>query len=142
MGADPPIAVGVVVAILGRVFDPIAKPRLDGSLFAVEAVGLPRELEESARNLCRRQLAERDFTELLRPLRVGGKRQSVYVGRSADGTTRADAERTLAYELERVRRGEWTPAPVQEVREMPSFREAASDWLAARRSRAGATARA
>lgn len=69
--------------------------------------------------------------------RVGGKRQSVYVGRSADGTTRADADRALAYELERVNRGEWAPPVVQELREVPSFREAASDWLAARKIEGG-----
>jgi integrase len=69
--------------------------------------------------------------------RVGGKRQSVYVGRSADGTTRADAERVLGYELEKVKRGEWAPPVVQELRKVPSFGEAASRWLAAREIEGG-----
>jgi integrase len=69
---------------------------------------------------------------------AGGKRQSVRVGHLADGVTRADAERLLAYELERVARGEWAP-PVEQVptRKVPTFREAASDWFAARKIEGG-----
>jgi integrase len=69
---------------------------------------------------------------------AAGKRQSVHVGYVADGITRADAERMLAYELERVARGVWAPPVVQEpIRDVPSFREAASDWLAARKIEGG-----
>jgi integrase len=69
---------------------------------------------------------------------AGGKRQSVHVGYAADGATRTDAERVLAFELERVRRGEWAPPVVQQsVRDVPTFREAASDWFAGRKVEGG-----
>ena len=69
---------------------------------------------------------------------AGGKRQSVHVGYVADGATRADAERLLAYELERVARGEWSAPVVQgPPPEVPTFREAASDWFAGRQIEGG-----
>lgn len=69
---------------------------------------------------------------------AGGKRRYVSVGYARDGVTRADAERVLAFELERVRRGEWSPpARVVEERPIPTFHEAASDWLAARKVEGG-----
>jgi len=64
----------------------------------------------------------------------------VTVGNSADGTTRADAERELAYVLEQVRRGEWRPPSEPdpaEARETPSFHRFASEWLAARCTEGG-----
>jgi integrase len=70
--------------------------------------------------------------------RAAGVRQSVYVGHKADGVTRRDAQRVLAYELERVARGEWAPrVEVSPVRAIPTFREAASDWFAARKIEGG-----
>ena len=70
--------------------------------------------------------------------RAAGERQSVHVGYACDGCTRQDAERLLGYELERVARGEWAPpAQAQSVRAVPSFREAASDWFAARKIEGG-----
>jgi Phage integrase, N-terminal SAM-like domain len=68
--------------------------------------------------------------------RALGKRQFVFVGNSADGVTRADAERELSYALEQVRRGEWRPpvAEPQPVQEIPSFHEFASAWHARRKS--------
>jgi integrase len=70
--------------------------------------------------------------------RAAGKRQSVHAGYACDGCTRKDAERLLAYELERVARGEWaSPARNEPVREIPGFREAASDHLAARKIEGG-----
>lgn len=71
--------------------------------------------------------------------RAFGRRQFVLVGSSADGVTRADAERELGYIVEQVRRGEWQPpaeaapppAPV------PTFHQAASAWFEARRTEGG-----
>ena len=70
--------------------------------------------------------------------RALGRRQFVHVGYAADGVTRADAERELAYMLEQVRRGEWQPpAQVELPREVPTFHVAASDWLAAKKEEGG-----
>lgn len=71
--------------------------------------------------------------------RALGRRRSVYVGNSADGITRDDAERTLIYHLEQVKRGDWQPVVEQLVLEtrVPSFREAASDHFAARKIEGG-----
>ncbi len=61
---------------------------------------------------------------------VGGRRVFQHVGYTADGVTRADAERELAYALEQVRRGEWRPpAEVEAPRQMPTFHEFASEWF-------------
>src|SRR4051812_22901195 len=70
--------------------------------------------------------------------RVGGVRQYQHVGYAADGATREDAERALAYAVEQVRRGEWS-APVQMAApaEVPTFHVAASDWFAARKIEGG-----
>src|SRR4051812_10119771 len=66
--------------------------------------------------------------------RALGRRQFVHVGYTADGTSRADAERELGYTLEQVRRGEWQPpAEVEPPREVPTFHVFASEWLADRR---------
>jgi hypothetical protein len=72
--------------------------------------------------------------------RALGRRQYVTVGSSADGVTRADAERELVYVLEQVRRGEWRP-PAElgpaEAREVPTFHEFASEWFEAKRAEGG-----
>src|SRR4051812_20220924 len=61
------------------------------------------------------------------------KRQFVHLGYSSDGWTREQANRELVFVLEKVRRGEWEPDPEPEVgKEMPTFREFATDWLADR----------
>jgi len=74
--------------------------------------------------------------------RACGRRQSVHVGYAVDGTTRRDAERRLAYELTRVERGEWAPPAIQEPQAVvPTFREAASDWFAARKLEGGRSGR-
>lgn len=68
--------------------------------------------------------------------RARGKRQFQHVGYEADGITRADAERELAYVLEQVRRGEWTPAAAAGVpapRVIPTFHEWASAWFEEKR---------
>jgi integrase len=70
--------------------------------------------------------------------RALGKRRSVLVGSTADGTTRRDAEQELAYQLHLVERGVWAPPATQEpVPEVPTFREAASDWFAGRKLEGG-----
>jgi integrase len=62
--------------------------------------------------------------------RALGRRQFVLIGNSADGVTREDAERELAYTLEAVRRGEWAPpAEVEPPREVPTFHRFATDWF-------------
>ena len=62
--------------------------------------------------------------------RVGGKRMNQHVGYAADGVTRADAERELAFVVEQLRRGEWSPrAEVKAPKESPTFHEFASDWI-------------
>lgn len=63
--------------------------------------------------------------------RALGRRQFVHVGHAADGVSRDDAARELAYTLEQVRRGEWSaPAEPEPVREVPTLHEFASEWLA------------
>jgi hypothetical protein len=63
--------------------------------------------------------------------RVGGKRVHQHVGYSSEGVTRDQAERALAFELERVRRGEWkTPAKVQPPpAKAPRFHVFATEWM-------------
>jgi integrase len=62
--------------------------------------------------------------------RVGGKRINQHVGYAADGVTRADAQRELAFTMEQLRRGEWSPpAEVSAPTESPTFHEFASDWI-------------
>jgi len=70
--------------------------------------------------------------------RALGRRQFQHVGYAADGVTRQDAERELAYVLEQVRRGEWQPpADVEAPREVPTFHVFASEWLEAKRAEGG-----
>lgn len=70
--------------------------------------------------------------------RALGRRQFVHVGYAADGVTRAQAERELAFVLEQVRRGEWQPpAEVEPAREIPTFHVAASEWFAAKKDEGG-----
>jgi integrase len=70
--------------------------------------------------------------------RAYGRRQFVHVGNSADGVTRADAERELAFVVEQVRRGEWRPpAELEPPREVPTFHEFASEWFEAKRAEGG-----
>jgi integrase len=68
---------------------------------------------------------------------ANGKRRTQIAGNSADGYSRADAERELAYSIEQVRRGVWRPpepAPsIAEPEPAPSFHEQASDWFARHR---------
>jgi integrase len=67
--------------------------------------------------------------------RAQGKRQFQHVGYAADGVTRADAERELAYIVEQVARGEWDSQPEPEsVRQVPTFHVFASEWHARRRA--------
>jgi integrase len=67
--------------------------------------------------------------------RVGGKRMNQHVGYEADGVTRADAERELAFVMEQLRRGEWlAPAEMKAPSEVPTFHEFASDWIGSRES--------
>ena len=69
--------------------------------------------------------------------RAGGKRQYVHVGYEP-AVRRPDAEKALAYELERVRRGEWQPPAEHEpIREVPTFHQAASAWFEAKRTEGG-----
>jgi integrase len=70
--------------------------------------------------------------------RALSRRQFVHIGYAADGVTRADAERELAYTLEQVRRGEWQPpAEIEAPREVPTFHVAASEWFAAKQEEGG-----
>src|SRR5215207_5145510 len=62
--------------------------------------------------------------------RAGGRRIFQHVGSSADGVTRDDAQRELAFQLALIARGEWRP-PVAEpepVREVPTFHQFVSEW--------------
>lgn len=62
--------------------------------------------------------------------RVGSERINQHVGYSAHGVTRADAERELAFVVEQLRRGEWSPpSDVTLPAEAPTFHEFASDWI-------------
>src|SRR4051812_45137631 len=62
-----------------------------------------------------------------------GERRYMTVGRVADGASRQDAERELAFQLERVRRREWQPFVEPEpVAQVPTFHVFASTWLADR----------
>ena len=62
--------------------------------------------------------------------RVAGRRINQHVGYAADGITRADAERELAFTMEQLRRGEWSPpVEVKAPAESPTFHEFASDWI-------------
>lgn len=62
-----------------------------------------------------------------------GKRRHLTVGNSADGYTRGEAERELAFVMEQVKRGIWSPLsaapPPEEIAEEPTFHEFASDWF-------------
>lgn len=62
-----------------------------------------------------------------------GRRRHLTLGNSADGYTRAEAERELAFVLEQVRRGIWkpshAPAAQEEPKPQPTFHEFASDWF-------------
>ena len=62
-----------------------------------------------------------------------GKRRYATVGNSADGYTREEAERELAFVLEQVRRGIWRPPDTPSRPEIPepepTFHEFASDWF-------------
>jgi integrase len=69
--------------------------------------------------------------------RVGGKRINQHVGYEADGLTRADAERELAFVTEQLRRGEWSsPVEVEAPRQVPTFHEFASEWIERREAEA------
>lgn len=62
-----------------------------------------------------------------------GKRRHLTVGNSAEGFTREDAERELAYVMEQVRRGVWRPGavdptPTEDVGGL-TFHEFASAWF-------------
>ncbi len=67
--------------------------------------------------------------------RALGTRQYVHVGYADDGVGRPDAERELVYALEQVRRGDWRApaAAAAPERTVPTFHEAATDWLGAKR---------
>src|SRR4051794_2178743 len=70
--------------------------------------------------------------------RAFGRRQFQHVGYAADGTSRSDVERELAYVLERVRRGEWVPtAAVEAPRQVPTFHAFASEWFESKRTEGG-----
>jgi integrase len=62
--------------------------------------------------------------------RAGGRRIFQLVGSSANGTTRQDAERELAFQLALIARGEWRPpvAEAEPVRQIPTFHVFASEW--------------
>ena len=65
--------------------------------------------------------------------RAFGERQFVHLGYASDGWTREKAGRELGFVLEKVRRGEWEPdAEPEPRRQVPTFREFATDWLADR----------
>jgi integrase len=67
--------------------------------------------------------------------RVGDQRRNQHVGYGADGVTRDEAERELAFVLEQLRRGEWSPpAEVKAPVEIPTFHEFASDWIERRQT--------
>jgi integrase len=67
--------------------------------------------------------------------RVGGKRINQHIGYAADGCTRDDAERELAFVMEQLRRGEWSPRPEVVVpTEIPTFHEFSSDWIERRQA--------
>lgn len=68
--------------------------------------------------------------------RAYGKRRFVSLGRPEDGWTRERGEAELRHVLADVERGIWKPHEPQAVeapREVPTFHEFASEWLAARR---------
>lgn len=68
--------------------------------------------------------------------RAYGKRRYMTLGRPEDGWTRERAEAELRHILADVERGIWqphNPEPVEAPREVPTFHEFASEWLAARR---------
>jgi hypothetical protein len=66
-----------------------------------------------------------------------GKRRFQTIGHSADGMTRADAERELQHIMADVQRGLWQPpAPNRDVEppsEEANFHEFASEWWEAKR---------
>lgn len=65
--------------------------------------------------------------------RALGRRRFVHVGYAADGCTPEQAAAELAFNLELIRRGEWQPpAEPEPEREVPTFHEFASEWLAER----------
>jgi integrase len=69
--------------------------------------------------------------------RVGGERFNQHIGYEADGITRADAERELAFVMEQIRRGEWVPrAESRAPADVPTFHEFSSDWIARREAEA------
>jgi integrase len=70
-------------------------------------------------------------------VRAGGARHYIGLGAEADGWTRERAELELAYVLERLERGEWTPPErspaVAPAPADPTFHAFASEWFDSRR---------
>jgi integrase len=67
--------------------------------------------------------------------RAYGKREFLSLGRSEDGWNHEKAEARLRHILADVERGTWRryePEPVEAPREVPTFHEFASEWLANR----------
>jgi integrase len=67
--------------------------------------------------------------------RAYGKREFVSLGKPEDGWNRQKAEAELRHVLADVERGTWhpyEPEPIEAPREVPTFHEFASEWLANR----------